>query len=294
MYSSLNIPVQGKRKTLHSNASNYQLIQAINKQLPEACKQTKSIAKQFKGKSIDQTILNIFNYLKTIKYTPDTERLQIICLPSVFIREGGDCKSFALFTAAILTNLNIPNALKYAGYENNKIVSHVYNIVYLKNSYVPIDAVFTNIAGTEKKYTNSKIYEIMEVQTIQGFSIKNAVKQVSTAVKKVIPDKVETFVQNKIIQPAKVISLQPSRTAFRALVELNFSHLASKMNEARYKGREGNIKQTWESLGGNFNDLVKSIDIGKNRKGIFGYWSSENINNLNAINTFKKLGGNMD
>lgn len=137
----MNIGKPGQVITIAANGTNQQLQRAIEAAVPAAVQQTKTIARQFKGLTDRQTALNIFNYLKTkINYKADGNH-QKVKLPSALLRTRvGDCKSFALFTAAILTNLKIPYRFTYASYDpKNKEPEHIY--VTTDSGFI-IDAVY--------------------------------------------------------------------------------------------------------------------------------------------------------
>lgn len=137
----MNIGKPGQVITIAANGTNQQLQRAIEAAVPAAVQQTKTIARQFKGTTDRQTALNIFNYLKTkINYKADGNH-QKVKLPSALLRTRvGDCKSYALFTAAILTNLKIPYRFTYASYDpNNKEPEHIY--ITTDSGFI-IDAVY--------------------------------------------------------------------------------------------------------------------------------------------------------
>lgn len=137
----MNIGKPGQIVTISANGTNAQLQRAIEAAVPAAVEQTKTISRQFKGATDRQTALNIFNYLKTkINYKADGNH-QKVKLPSALLRTRvGDCKSYALFTAAILQNLKIPYRFTYASYDpNNKEPEHIY--VTTDSGYI-IDAVW--------------------------------------------------------------------------------------------------------------------------------------------------------
>lgn len=137
----MNIGKPGQVITISANGTNQQLQHAIEAAVPAAVTQTKKLALKFKGLTERQTALNIFNFLKTrINYKADGDHQQVR-LPSALLRTRvGDCKSYALFTAAILTNLKIPYRFTYASYDpNNKEPEHIY--VTTDSGFI-IDAVF--------------------------------------------------------------------------------------------------------------------------------------------------------
>lgn len=137
----MNLAKPGQSITISISGNNSQLQKAIEAAVPAAALQVKSIARQFQGESEKQTAKTIFNYLKTrINYKADDSH-QKIKLPTALLRTRvGDCKSYALFTAAILENLKIPYKFTYASYNPmNKEPEHVY--ITTDSGYI-IDAVW--------------------------------------------------------------------------------------------------------------------------------------------------------
>jgi hypothetical protein len=151
--------------TFKVGATNFELQRAIEAALPAAVAQTKNLAKSFKGSTEKESCSKIFNFLKNdIQYKVDGDN-QKIKLPSAFLRErSGDCKSFALFTAAILSNLKIPFSFTYASYNpNDKTPEHIY--VTTKNGCI-IDAVWGKF-NSEKKPCY-KFQKPMNISYISG------------------------------------------------------------------------------------------------------------------------------
>lgn len=126
--------------TLHISGDNYQLRQAIFNATPKAIQQTKGIAKQFQGKTELETCKNIFDFLKNkIRYVADGEH-QKIKLPSALLRERvGDCKSYSVFTAGILSNLGISCKYVLTSYRPDPTPTHIY---VQTSSGIIIDAVY--------------------------------------------------------------------------------------------------------------------------------------------------------
>jgi hypothetical protein len=151
--------------TYKVGATNFELQRAIEAALPAAVAQTKDLAKNFKGSTEKESCSKIFNFLKNnIQYKVDGDN-QKIKLPSAFLRErSGDCKSFSLFTAAILSNLKIPFSFTYASYNpNDKTPEHIY--VTTKNGCI-IDAVWGKF-NSEKKPCY-KFQKPMNISYISG------------------------------------------------------------------------------------------------------------------------------
>jgi hypothetical protein len=145
----MNLAIPNQNITVRDNATNAELQKAIEAAIPAAIEQTKGIAPRFKGRTNKQTARNIFDFLKNnINYKVDGEN-QKVQLPSALLRNRqADCKSYSLFTAAILSNLSIPYELTYASYTpGNKDPEHIY--VTLADGTI-IDAVWGKF-NSEKK-----------------------------------------------------------------------------------------------------------------------------------------------
>jgi len=145
----MNLAIPNQNITVRDNATNAELQRAIEAAIPAAIQQTKGIAPRFKGRTNKQTARNIFDFLKNnIQYKVDGEN-QKVQLPSALLRDKkADCKSYSLFTAAILSNLSIPYELTYASYTpGNKDPEHIY--VTLADGTI-IDAVWGKF-NSEKK-----------------------------------------------------------------------------------------------------------------------------------------------
>jgi hypothetical protein len=157
--------------TIKVGATNFQLQRAIEAALPAAVAQTKDLAKNFKGSTEKETCSKIFNFLMSdITYKVDGDN-QKIKLPSAFLREkSGDCKSYSLFTGAILANLKIPFSFTYASYNpKDKTPEHIY--VTTKNGCI-IDAVYRKF-NAEKKPCY-KYQKPMNISYISGIKKPNA------------------------------------------------------------------------------------------------------------------------
>ena len=150
---------------IKANATNSELQNAIEAAAAQAVLQTKTIATRYKGKTELETCKKIFDYLKNqINYKADGVNQQVR-LPSGLMRTmQGDCKSYALYTSAVLTNLGIPHALCYASYdEKDPTPTHIY--VVTKSGCI-IDAVYGRF-NAEKKPTFKKLKN-MNISYIAG------------------------------------------------------------------------------------------------------------------------------
>jgi len=155
-----------------ANASNSELQNAIEAAIPQAVQQTKTIAPRYKGATEAESCKKIFDYLKNhVNYKADGANQQVR-LPSALMRTlQGDCKSYSVYTSAILTNLGIPHKLVYASYDpKDPTPTHIYVIT---NKGCIIDAVYGKF-NAEKKASNKK-YKNMNISYIAGMGKKSRI-----------------------------------------------------------------------------------------------------------------------
>ena len=134
----------------YNDGDNKDLRKQIMDVTPEAVAQMRGSAKYFKGKTDKETCQNIWNFLKkNIRYEADGE-YQIVRLPSALLATRvGDCKSYSVFTSAVLTNLGIPNHYMMTSYSKDPTPSHIY---VMTDSGIICDAVW-NQFNAEKTPT---------------------------------------------------------------------------------------------------------------------------------------------
>lgn len=134
----------------YNDGDNKDLRKQIMDVTPEAVAQMRGSAKYFKGKNDKETCYNIWKFLKNnIRYEADGE-YQIVRLPSALLAtKVGDCKSFSVFTSAVLTNLGIPNHYVMTSYRKDPTPSHIYVVT---DSGIICDAVWTQF-NSEKTPT---------------------------------------------------------------------------------------------------------------------------------------------
>jgi len=236
----------GQNISIKQNASNEQLQSCLEKALPGAVAQTKNIAPQFKGATDSDTCRKIFDFLlKKVKYDKDgfTQKIKY---PSALLREGrGDCKSYSLFIAAILKNLNIPFRWTYASYTPGvKTPGHVY---ITTDSGCIIDCVWGKFNSEKEPY--NKFYKSMNISYISG-----------------IDDGCAPSLGNKNCGPmgavnAKTVLLAPGRQLFRLIVQGNLDGFATKLA----KLDQAKVAKLWVQAGGEAGKLSADIRKGSSR-----------------------------
>ena len=325
------------------NAINPDIITAIENNYSRSVKQVSNYAKQFRSDlGTHQTAYNVWCFLrKKIKYKKDGDT-QKIKLPSRFLadsRIGSDCKSFSLFSAAVLGALNIPVSFRYTSYkEDDPTPSHVYITCQdEEGKEIIIDGCF-NKFDEEKKY-QYKIDHKMDVVTLSDDVSKVRLRDIKESdpalynrlvaiIQEIKKYKPGNDTRRKLVaelkrlmngidystsingkeerkerrearrerrqerreerkeggggkgRGAKRIALAPGRTAFLALVALNFRGLAKRLANA-IKREPAKAKAKWEKLGGNFSKLEKAVNTGKDKKPLLG--QSDKNKNLEGI-----------
>ena len=151
------------------NAGNGDIIHTISHSLPYAARQMKDYSRQFAGASDTDTGRNIWLFLKSLSYVKDDENNQVVQLPSRLLKtRAGDCKSYSLFTAAILKNLGIPFVFRYTNYKGIPIPSHVYVVANPgTDRQVIIDGVYSAF-NAEKPYKYKKDMKVSAIAGLPG------------------------------------------------------------------------------------------------------------------------------
>lgn len=119
--------------------------------------QTQAISNILKGNNIFSTSKNIWYFLyENIQYKLDEVGIEQLREPNrswADRKEGIDCDCFSIFASSILTNLNIPHALRITKYNGKSNYQHVYVVVIDENdNEIIIDPVLDSF-NTEKQYS---------------------------------------------------------------------------------------------------------------------------------------------
>jgi len=291
------MPIKKGYTVVKRNATNAELQAAIEAAIPQAVAQTKSIAQRYKGKSEAETCKKIFDYLKNnINYRADGPN-QAVRLPSGLMRTlQGDCKSYSVFTSAILSNLGIPHSLVYASYDpNDPTPSHIYVVT---DKGCIIDAVYGKF-NAEKKPEFKKLKK-MNISYIAGVHSKRKIGNmgkygtggacgigaVEGAFEWASRNGINLSASQKIaIAAQKVLPIAiGGRAILRNLIQKNAGGFATSLNklmqESRFQ-RQGQpawdkmraIELTWLNKGGNPNELYESISEGATKTPTGAYFN---------------------
>ncbi len=135
-------------------------VQLLKKVVWKYLSDTKKIAPYLKGKTLEETCRNIWNFLyHHIQYKLDKKGLEELRVPCRSWQEretGVDCDCFSIFVSSILTNLQIPHFFRITKYDHD-YYQHIYVIVPKENGqgeYI-IDCVLSRF-NYEKPFTKNK------------------------------------------------------------------------------------------------------------------------------------------
>ena len=272
----------GQTIIVKANATNGELQRAIEAVIPQATKQAASFASRYKGKDEAATCKNIFDYLKnSINYKADGANQQVR-LPSGLMRtKQGDCKSYSVFTSAILSNLGIPHKLVYASYDpKDPTPSHIYVVT---DKGCIIDAVYGKFnaekKATYKKYKNMNISYIAGVKPRKigrscGYSGIAGVDTGETWAKKLgIWNQVSTF--DKALFYKNLPLYAGGREVVKALLRKNAGGFANALAKVYEVARANNntdefrkyraMELLWLKKGGNPDDLRVAFQEGNSK-----------------------------
>ncbi len=291
------MPIKKGYTVVKRNATNAELQAAIEAAIPQAVAQTKSIAQRYKGKSEAETCKKIFDYLKNnINYRADGPN-QAVRLPSGLMRTlQGDCKSYSVFTSAILSNLGIPHSLVYASYDpNDPTPSHIYVVT---DKGCIIDAVYGKF-NAEKKPEFKKLKK-MNISYIAGVHSKRKIGNmgkygtggacgigaVEGAFEWASRNGINLSASQKIaIAAQKVLPIAiGGRAILRNLIQKNAGGFATSLNKLMQESRSQRqgqpswdkmraIELTWLNKGGNPNELYESISKGATKTPTGAYFN---------------------
>ena len=296
-------------KINYIDGNNSDIISVLESNFSRGVSEAENFAYKFKGKNIEDTGRNIWNFLKNkISYSADGFNQKIV-LPNRLMHyassnETSDCKSFALFSNSILAALGYKVCFRYVSFNNNKTPTHTYSIAEDNNgNKIIVDGVW-NKYNEEKKYTH-KIDHCMNISTLSGINgvmdltapeikvkierwynrIANYPKGSSerTQIIKRINELEQIYKsitglegigktkkdKNKGGGGVKKVVLSPGRNAFLGLLKLNVRGLAKRLSIQLVKNPD-KLKAKWIKLGGSFKNLEKAIGIGKDKKPLLG------------------------
>jgi hypothetical protein len=282
MYQGVKIPAS------KPNADTRDIINALARILPAATKQAEQFTFLRKTGDPIADALTVGKYVQNnFTYIKDGLMEQNIKTPGAMLAtKTGDCKSFALFIAAVLSAWKYKNGLRFAGYNGSRQPTHVYNFVLTnENKIYTLDACLPGLIESP----NATHIEDMQVNHIAGVPVLN---EISTGIygraerqarrqerrenrqerrQERRENRQERREQRReegkgFFQGVKKIGLAPGRGAFLLILKANFRGLASRLAKAPGEKLAG----FWGKLGGDKDKLMSAINDGKNKKPLLG------------------------
>lgn len=237
-------------KSEAQKADNKDIRDLLFSLVPQARAQMSKMAKSFRGRNEEETCKKIFDYIvANFSYVADRKE-QVIKLPSALLKyKVGDCKSYALFTAAILENLKIPYKFVFTSYNSNPIPGHVY---VTTDGGCIIDAVYGKF--NQEKTPTYKYTQNMNVRYMAGIGSCDNYGNYSR--RRGVGNTNGTGIQGG--KPVRKIALAPGRGLFLGIVKANLDGFATKLQ----KVNPDKLKKNWENVGGNYSKLVEAIRKG--------------------------------
>jgi hypothetical protein len=149
-----------------TNGINKDIIKVLESNFLAARKEVAEFHKQFDDDSIEAIAKNVWDFQKqNITYKADGNKHQKIRRPARLIEDGeGDCKSYSLIAAAIMSYYTSV-CFRYTSYREDPTPTHVYCVVKdEKGKVIIIDGVY-NYFNSQKQFTN-KIDHWMKISTL--------------------------------------------------------------------------------------------------------------------------------
>jgi hypothetical protein len=287
MYQGVKIPAS------KPNADTRDIINALARILPAATKQAEQFTFLRKTGDPINDALTVGRYVQNnFTYIKDGLLEQNIKTPGAMLAtKTGDCKSFALFIAAVLSAWKYKNGLRFAGYNGSGQPTHVYNFILTnENKMFTFDACLPGL----QESPNATLLEDMQVNHIAGVPVLN---EISTGIygraerqarrqerrenrqerrQERRENRQERREQRReegrgVFQNVKKIGLAPGRGAFLLILKANFRGLASRLAKAPAEKLAG----FWGKLGGDKDKLMSAINDGKNKKPLLGMGEGE-------------------
>lgn len=275
-----NLPVyRAKQKVLVYNQSTKNIINELIKAHYLYAEDYKKIAKNFEGANDLQTAKNIFKFLKNnVRYVVDSEENQKIKSPAAIISTGAcDCKCYSLFIGGILGAMKIPFVYRFASYNKNKNLGHVYIVMYYYAKEIYIDPVLPKF-NEQKKYTHKLDKMITSISGIGKSSKRVAKKAAKKAAVESGAKKAKLPFKKVLVKVAAV----PARNAFLLLVKLNFQGLAVKLSNSLINN-SAKVEKIWKDVGGKFESLKKAIEAGSRKAPVENLAADETFIDEEAI-----------
>jgi len=253
-------PYLGKKKVIVYNQNTSDIINELIKSHKNNESEYNKIYKYFDDTNVLNIAKKLFNFCKkNIKYTIESGNKQSLRSPGAILINGyGDCKQYSQFIGGVLDAINknskpINWCYRFAAYNSNKDIQHVFIVIKYNNKEYWIDPVLEEF--NERKEYNYKIDKKMSLYQISGVN-NDEIGRLKIKFPKI---KIKDISIKNIKNLGLKIALLPSRNAFLALISVNAFGLAKKLALGIQKDR-AKIDRFWRDLGGSFPALLRAVN----------------------------------
>lgn len=253
-------PYLGKKKVIVLNQNTSDIIKELIKSHKNNEFEYNKIYKYFDSSNVLNIAKNLFNFCKqNINYKIESGDKQSLRSPAAILINGsGDCKQYSQFIGGILDAINrnskrIDWCYRFAAYNNNNDIQHVFVVIKINNREYWIDPVLSEF--NERKQYNYKIDKKMSLYQISGFQ-NDEIGKFKIKIPKI---RLKDISIKNIKNLGLKVALAPSRNAFLAIVSFNSFGLGRNLAKAIQKDRN-KIKKFWENFGGDFKALLRAVN----------------------------------
>lgn len=291
-------PYSGRKLIYQKNQGVSDVIAGISATHGKYVQQYDKIAPQFAGGGPMEVCSKLWHFLKkNCHYVIEPDSAQTLRSPSAILELGKnpniglDCKSYSLFIGGCLDALNrkgynIPWCYRFASYRwYDPMPHHVFVVAFPNTDHeIWIDPVLSSF--NQKKNYYFKTDRKMALIGISGVNRRQA-RQQRRAANRLKPKRQRI---REAIQKGKRIAVKfnpataPARNAFLLIVKLNVFNLARRLNKLIQK-QPSKLQAFWEKIGGNYESLVRNINIGAKVKAVPLPMPSANIGVVVAAGT---------
>lgn len=148
----------GNKRVITTNADIPDIVKAILIGDKESRTFTLDFAKQLKGRTVRDTLKNIWSFTKNnVDYVRDNPGSEVVKSAAKTLKDrSGDCKSMSILNGSIMYELGIPYKYRVAFYDNEKEQGHIYPVAMVNGQEVFVDSVvdYFNYEVTPSSYTD--------------------------------------------------------------------------------------------------------------------------------------------
>lgn len=275
-------PYKNEKKVIIYDQRSNDIINELCKNHNVNKKEYDKISKYFFHDDLLITAKHLFDFCKkNINYVIEKGTDQTLRSPGAILINGkGDCKQYSQFIGGVLDSINrlykhVNWVYRFAAYNNNKEIQHVFIVMIYNNKEYWIDPVlnFFN-ERKEYKYKKDKKMALYKISGVENFEDPNNIEDYNDEIGSWLSDRFKhTWVEKNIINKIRIkdVSIKnfthflvsvvsfTSRQAFLAIVSFNSFNLGKAIAKGIIKDRQ-KIKNFWENIGGDFDALLRAVN----------------------------------